>query len=186
MTWSPIEHQLGGIDWGYQSVDTPSGRYTLDGPHVLRVSADGSREETVYSTEHLEQDSNVWVQRVSIEDLGDPREFSTQPLEIVYDNRTGNVVLALGLQGVVVGTPDGRWINAAVGQFEPADFSFVGKTRLLLLDLSFWTPALVISLSMTGAALTASQHRVGELFWGIPIALAVVAVGTVLVPYLTL
>ena len=170
LTWNPIEHQLGDIAWGDQDVETPRGRYILDGPRVLRVSADGAKEEVVYSAEYLKQDGNAWVQTVSTESLG-RRRIATQPVAIVYDDRTGNLVLAMGIQGVVVGTADGQWITTAVGWFEPTDFSFLSKTRLLLSDLKFWTAALALAFSMTGAALVASQHKIEDLVRAVPLAL---------------
>ena len=189
LTWNPLAQQLGGITWGDQSADTPSGRYALDGPVVLLVSAEGGPEQTVFSTEYLERSSNIWVQKVSTEKLGEPREIASRPLGIIYDSRTGNVVVALGIQGVVVGTSDGKWVHSAVGQFEPTDFSFVGKTRLLLSDLEFWTTALVLSMAMTAAGLVASQHRIGSLLGVLAIVLpvGVVILGlSGLVPILTI
>ncbi len=186
LTWSQVDVPTAEAVWGGQSVDTPRGRYALDGPHILRIDTDGGLEHLVFSTRHLEEAGNLWVQKVSTEHLGDPRELTTQPLGIAYDDRAENVVIALGLQGVVIGTPDGRWINTAVGRFEPADLSFQAKTRLLLMDLEFWAAAVTLSISMAGAALIASQHRLDELFWAIPIALAVGAVGSFLVPFLAI
>ena len=100
------------------------------------------------------------MQKVSTEKLGSPREIASSPSGIVYDERSGNVVLAMGIQGVVVGTPDGKWDNVAVGQFEPTDFSFLAKTSLLFSDNKFWTAALALAVSLTGTALIASQHKV--------------------------
>ncbi len=179
-TWNPIEHELGGVVWGNESVDTPRGRYTLNGPRVLRISADGAQEEAVYSTEYLEQGGNIWVQEVSTEMLDEPREISSRPLGLVYDNRSGNLVLAMGIQGVVVGTSDGAWSTVSVGRFEPTDFSFLAKTRLLLSDFKFWTAALALSVSMTAAALVISQHRVEDVVRAVPMALVVAVASLVL------
>ena len=155
-------------------MDTPRGRYAIVGLEVIRVGADGSLEDVVHSMGYLKGDGNVWVQRVSTEKLDEPREIASRPLGIVYDDRTGNLVIALGIQGVVVGTPDGEWVPAAVGQFEPTDFSFVGKTRLLLSDLEFWTAALAVCVSMTAFGLTASQYRLGDLLQTVAIILIAV------------
>ena len=171
MTWSSVEQRLVGIEWGGGSVDTPTGRYALKGPRVVRLGADGGSEQVVYSTEYLEQDGNAWVQKVSTEKLGSPREIASSPSGIVYDERSGNVVLAMGIQGVVVGTPDGKWDNVAVGQFEPTDFSFLAKTSLLFSDNKFWTAALALAVSLTGTPLIASQHKVEDLVRAVPLAL---------------
>ena len=46
-------------------------------------------------------------------------------------------LVALGLDGVLVGTPDGRWTPYAVGRYVHTDFSLLGQTRLLLTTPSF-------------------------------------------------
>ena len=175
-TWSPQEGYRLDAVWGSQTVRTPRGVFALDGPRVVLVAADGSVQRVVYSADFLEADGNVWAQRVSTEKLNEPREIATRPLAIAYDSRSGNLVLALGIQGVAVGTPDGKWTNVAVGEFEPTDFSFVGKTRLLLSDLKFWTAALALCVSMTAVGLTASLFRLGDLLRGVGISLVVVCV----------
>ncbi len=186
ITWSVVQQQPGEVVWGNQRVDTPRGRYSLDGPQVLRFNAGDTQEEIVYSTEHLNQSGNVWAQKVSTAELDRLREIATRPLGIVYDRRSDNVVLALGLQGVVVGTPDRRWIATAVGRFEPTDFSYQAKTRLLLSDLGFWAASLGLSLAMTGAALTVSQHRREDLLRSLPVA-ALIGIGVlVLVSAITI
>ena len=50
------------------------------------------------------------------------------------------------------------WTRHSVGPYSPTDFSFTGKTRLLLSDVDFWAVALVLSLSLTGAAMVYWQH----------------------------
>ena len=163
VTWSPSAFQLSNVARGGRIADSPWGRYTLDGPRVLRIGADVTQEEVVYSTEYLEEDGNVWVQKVATEKLNKTRKIAYLPLGIVYDDITGNLVVALGIQGVVVGTPDGTWDRVAVGQFEPSDFSFVGKTRRFLSDLEFWTASLALCVSMTALGLTASRFRLVDL-----------------------
>lgn len=138
------------MEWAYSEVDTPRGRYQIDGSRIMRVNADG-RSEQVYSTAYLRKEGNVWVQKHE-PDLPIDGEIATRPLAIVYDDRSDNVTVALGIQGVVVGMPDGRWEKVAVGRYTPTDFSFTAKTRLLLSRLDFWALAVVLSLTMTGAA----------------------------------
>ena len=180
ITWSVIQQQPGEVVWGGKSVDTPRGRYSLDGPHVLRSNTEDTQEMVVYSTEHLSESGNVWVQKVSTAKLDRLRQVATRPLGIVYDRRSDNVVLALGLQGVVVDTPDGGWVAVAADRYAPTDFSFLGKSRLLLSDLGFWAANLSLCLAMTGAALTVSQHRREELLRSIPVA-ALIGFGVLVV-----
>ncbi len=177
LTWNPAEQRLESVDWGRESVDTPRGRFTLDGPRVLRVNADGGQEEVVYSTAHLREKGNVWVQKVSTEKLYEVRVIATRPLGIVYDDLSGNLVVALGIQGVVTGTPAGEWTAVAVGPYEPTDFSFEGKTRLLLSDIEFWAAALALCVSMTAFGLMASQYQLGDLLR--TVAILLLAIGAI-------
>ena len=79
--------------------------------------------------------------------------------------------VSLGIQGVVVGTPAGQWTNVAVNHIIPTDFSFLSKTRLLLLDFKFWTASLAFSFTMTGVGFMASRYRRRDLLWAIPIVI---------------
>ena len=183
LSWSQIEGWpwiSDEVEWGGQSVETPRGRYSLDGPRVMRVGTDDTQAQAVYSTEYLQEQGNVWVQRVATEGYNDLREIATRPLAVVYDERSGNVVLALGIQGAVIGTSDGKWTPVAVGRLKPTDFSYQAKTRLLFSDLGFWAASLGLSLAMTGMALIASQHRreylLQSVFVGPFIGIAVIVV----------
>ncbi len=84
--------------------------------------------------------------------------IATGPRDVIYEPLSGNLIVAMESQGVVVGTPDGKWTRYGVGDYTPMDFSFSGKTRLLLSDVDFWIVALALSLSLTGAALIYSQY----------------------------
>ena len=171
LTWSSSALPWEAVSWGGQSVDTPRGSYTLDGTRVLRVSADRGPERVAFSTEHLLRSANVWVQRTSTQDLGAPRVLASRPLGIVYDRLSGNLIVALGIQGVVVGMPSGKWTAVPVNHVTPTNFSFLSKTRLLLSDFRFWSAALALSVSMTGFGLISSQHRPGDLMRAVPLAL---------------
>ena len=180
----------GGMSWdratngwfqsGGTSADTPRGRYTIRGSDVLLIDADGE-SRIVYSGAYLQHEGNVWVQEHATARLGF-RRIVTGPSSIVYDERSGNLIAALGIQGVVVGTPDGAWTRYAVGRYSPTDFSFVGKTRLLLSNVGFWAASLALSLSMTGFALVLSQYRRRDF----PLVAAVPLAALVLLVILTM
>ena len=120
------------IKWAPWYADAPRGRYEISGTRIMRVDADG-RSEEVYSAAFLREAGNVWVQE---DDSGGtrPKVIATKPLGIVYDPRSGNLLVAMGIQGVVVGTPDGLWERVAVGGYYPTDFSFTAKTRLITFE----------------------------------------------------
>ena len=103
----------------------------------------------------------MWAQAQQTTHL-DARVLETQPRAIVYDEQRGNLVVALGIQGVLVGTPDGRWTPHAVGRYKPSDFSFFTKARLLLTDASIWFASVALSLSMIGLSLFLSRITVSD------------------------
>ena len=138
-----------------QSVETPRGTYTIEGPDIMRTH---NGEQTVaYSAKHLSELGNINLQRHVTRDLG-PREITTEPYSIIYDERSGNVVVAMGLQGAVVGTPDGRWMRIAVGRYVPNDFSIVTKL-LLLRDGVLWLAAVALVFSFVSFAIVLTIPR---------------------------
>ena len=150
-------------------VVTPRGRYALDGPDVILVDLDGQRQ-VVYSTAYLLEDGNTWIQQGTTQTRS-PHLLAEEPLDIVFDDKSGNLALALWIQGVVVGTPDGEWVEVGVGPFRPTDFRFLTKTVILLTNLGFWITALTLAFSMTTAGLFASQSRLLRLLWLVPTSL---------------
>ncbi len=160
MTWTWTEELTErSVIWGSDSVLTPRGRYTVEGADIVLLARD-LQSEIVYSTAYLSKSGNVWAQDKSTGRLSS-RRITTQPGQLVYDERSGHLVVALGIQGVLVGTPKGQWAPIAVGRYTPTDFTFLGKTRLLLSNLGFWATALTLSMSMTGASLILSQQSRG-------------------------
>ena len=155
---SPVEWR----DWRDNSVDTPRGRYTLDGAEVILVDLDG-RRRVAYSTAYLLEDGNAWILRMATTRHGDGRILVNEPKGLIYDETSGNLVLAMEIQGVVVGTPGGEWAEVAVGSFRPADFTFAAKTFWLVTHVGFWITALTMAVSMTAAGLFASHTRILHL-----------------------
>lgn len=153
LTWAEVEW-LYGAEWGTNEVATPRGVYRLRGTEIIRESP-GRPPETVYSTEFLQDEVNVWIQNVGASHL-EGHKLATRPLAIAYDPGSGNVVAALGVLGVLVGDADGRWTMTGVGPYRPSDFSQSGQWRLLLSWPSFWAIALVVPLMMLAFAFTAA------------------------------
>lgn len=148
--------QAGSLEYpivGEQSVKTPRGIYAIEGSDVVRTI--GGRKEVAYSAAYLQERGNINLQSRTTGHLG-PRRVTTKPFSIGYDERTGNVVVAMGLQGIVVGTPDGRWTRKAVGRYTPTDFSIVRKL-LLLRDWVLWLVAGAAVLSFTALAMVLSE-----------------------------
>ena len=125
LSWRGGSVDSGQIEWGGESVDTPTGRYVIQGPDIVRFGSDG-RSKLVFSTAYMQEEGNVWVQEHATSHL-DARELTTAPRSIVYHEPSGNLIMAMGIQGVLVGTADGEWTRYAVGRYSPVDFSFLAR-----------------------------------------------------------
>ncbi len=174
--WRDIEDgpeiDVHSIVWASGSVGTPRGTYSIEEWDILVVGDDGS-SQVAFSTRYLAKWGNLWTQAQQTTHL-DARVLETQPRAIIYDEPTGNLIVALGIQGVLVGTPDGRWTPHAVGRYKPTDFSFLSKTRLLLSNPGIWLASLALSLSMIGGSLFLYRITVSD--WAGCGALALTAI----------
>ena len=158
LTWRPAEvsRQLKDELWdGFTAapVITPRGAYRIEGTDIVWLPG-GTARAAVYRPPTAQNSNDLWMQARSTEALGS-REPATRPTSITYDPGSGNVIAALGIEGVVVGTDDGEWIPAPVGRYRPTDFSFAAKTRALLAWIPFWIVLAsfsLVTLNMTLAA----------------------------------
>lgn len=174
-----IEHCVGSSE--AQKAETPRGTYTIEGADIVRYF-DG-KTETAYSAIAI----NERADRVVIEAATKDRErrvIVLEPQAIHYDERSGNVVVAKGLQGVVVGTPNGKWTSVGVGPYQPVDFSILGRLRLLN-QTTLWAMAFGLSTSLTALALIISLWSIKAIsgrgfvrvaLAGISVAVALLAV----------
>ena len=140
------------IKWTPGVANTPQGQYRITRSGVA-LQIDDQKWERVYSTEYLRKPGNHWVQEKPV------GEVVNWPRDIIFEPLSGNLIVAMGQQGVAVGTPDGSWTRYGVGEYTPSDFSFTYKNQLLFSDVDFWVAALALSLSLTGAALVFSYHN---------------------------
>ena len=186
LTWDILPSVQELIEPGDAIAETPRGAYMIRGADIVLVDPDGV-SRVVYSTAHMQGEGNLWVQYRSTRQLGG-RRSTTAPRSIIYDERSGNLIAAIGIQGVLVGAPDGVWTMRAVADYSPVDFSFSGKTTLLLSRSEFWVVAFALSLSMTVLALAAvpsGASALGKSFeWGLGI-LALLVSGYMLVMFLS-
>ena len=140
------------IVYASQSVETPRGEYSITGSGVERAGEGGGRE-LVHSTRYLRGDANKWVQENATRGRG-YRLLATRPNSIIYHAESGNIIAAMGIQGAVVGTPDGRWRRVAVGRYSPTDFSLSGKTRALM-GQAWGVGAVALALSLSAMVVSA-------------------------------
>ena len=175
------QSQDGGLTWGEERntespllgvgdrAETPRGTYLIADTDIVKLGPQ-SESEVVYSTAYLTQSGNQWIQRISTIGLGN-RELAERPLSIVYNAKSDNLVVAMGIQGVLVGMPDEQWIRVRVGSYSPTDYSFWRKGRILMRSLEYWTGALLLSFAMVGLALLLANRSAKSLI-SLPFELA--------------
>ena len=153
LTWQLVPetspNHSGRIAWGGATVSTPRGSYKINGAEIIRTQ--GGETETAYSAAYLRDAANRILQNRATS-----VELTTEPQGIAYDDRSGNVIMAMGSQGVVVGGSDGSWQRVAVHRYTPTDFSVSARMGLLRSLPAFWAmlmlfltsfPALTIILA---------------------------------------
>ena len=139
----------------------PSGIFSKGNIRITAHEVLMSSGDVVYSFEFLQSGGNRWMQALDKRNILD-RVIATRPLDYFYDSQSGNLILAMGLQGVVVAAPNGTTTQVPVGRYSPTDFSLVSKTRTFFSSLAFQeTPlytgvAFLLALSIAALALAAS------------------------------
>ena len=156
--------------WQESSNETLSGpNYYLEGPHVIQADSRDGSDEIVYSFGYLQRGGNRWMQALDKRGI-EYRVTTTEPLDLHYDHRSGNLIVAMGLQGVVVVEPDGRSFKVALGPYSPTDFSLGSKVRALLASLVHGWPAastgvaFLLAFSFANLALTLPIVRAERRF----------------------
>ncbi len=151
VTWNSISSLEPDITLGGPKVATPRGVYVIEGTDVILKTTDG-QARLVYSTAFLGSAGNKWLQERETSGLGE-RVLAREPLSVVYDDASGNVILALGIEGVVIGTPDNQWHRVGVGPYTPTDFSFGSKLQELLDLHAYWAASLTLSFVVAASTL---------------------------------
>lgn len=159
---SYIRHWGGKPDVSRRFVDTPRGTYSIHGTDILR--SDSRSSEIVFSTIIKNESRDLIALRASTINLGE-RIISVSPYSIYYDEASGNVILAMGLQGVVIGKPDGTWERTPVEDLKPLDYSIASRlsTLLHIIELNFISAGLAASFTIFTLVLAT---RSTEASWG--------------------
>ena len=161
-------------------VETPRGVYSVEGTDVF-LKRDGI-EERVFSSVIKNQSRDHAALLASTRRLGH-RAVRLAPQDIFYDERTGNVILAMGLQGVAVGTPDGRWERMPVRDLRPLDYAVnarlmtvlgMGDLLCIAAALSLTIAAAATSIAVTSVE-TRSPKTVGLRFFGAAVIAALLS-----------
>ena len=169
LTWAQ-DQQSANIKWGILDMETPRGTFMIQGSDLLVRTID-EEPSVAYSAAYLQNEVNIWVQEHATTRLG-LRKIGTRPYGITYDERSGNVIIAMGLQGIVVGSPDGQWRRIAVGRFSPTDFSPPSKSLAMLSATVLWVTTITISVSMTAISIVLAQYRRENAGLGVAVSLA--------------
>ena len=140
---------------------TPLGDFRISGSEVL-LETQSQEPEVFYSASHLLQESNRWLQVWKTRHLQETRILAAGPQSITYDWEHNNLVVALGLQGIVIVRPDGSQISAAVGPYRPAEFSKFERVKTLLISYPVWISALALSLSLVAVTSAISSPFKGN------------------------
>ena len=149
--------------WGLRAEGPAGVFYAMDGLVTMETPS-GERE--LYSYEYLQSGGNQWMQALDKRDI-ENRVIATRVHDLFYDAESGNLIVAMGLQGVVVIAPDGTATRAAVGRYSPTDFSFGNKLRTYITSMMrsanavyIWV-SLLLTFSFAALALTVSKASVG-------------------------
>ena len=155
LTWTrPAQVSWESIEWGEETANTSYGIYRVYDSSIVFTPNHG-RTETVYSSVFLKEPVNAWVQMQETRHLGH-RQIATslgppifsRTAAMTHDPHSGNVVVVMGLQGVLVGSPTGRWTPIAVGRYSPTDFSLLARVGTLFSAWDFWIVALSFPMAM--------------------------------------
>ena len=147
ITWELGPTGVQSFHWGGDSTETPKGTYSIEGPEIV-LTTDGETR-VAYSAAYLHERGNRLLQAHDTRNLG-RRVATPGPSSIVYDESSGNVVAAMGLDGVLVGTPDGQWAKVQVGPYTPGDYS-ISRKILLLKEVELLIVALAMASSLVVA-----------------------------------
>lgn len=151
------------------SIVTPGGdSYLIEGTQIVRVT--GGKSEVVYDAGYLRDKANLALQyRATGEE-----DLTKAPKSIIHDPDSGNLIVAMGWEGVVVIPPDGSTRQIAVGPYAPTDFSASSRLRLMATKVDFWVAALMVAVSFSGVAIVLPRCREPELVFG---AIATLTIG---------
>lgn len=154
-TWESAREDLledESIDWNALSAVTPEGEYTLDGSNVIRTG-DG----VIHSTLIVNSQADYRIFALATKSKGPGYGRVTHlPTDIHYDAKSGNLIVAMGLQGVLVRTSDHNWHRVAVGPYTPVDFSPLNRVRLVMAPSQLLFSAFALALAAVAFALVVS------------------------------
>ena len=180
--------QDGGLSWQLKPAQAERSLY-CDGRHgVAELASDGGRVRYRFrpgeSIERSDDGGQTWRREMTlqgnqartvylegqIENAAYRPHFEPGPLDALVHSLTGNVILAMGLEGVLVRTPDAQWRWVSAGSFQPATMDRPG-TVASFMQKEIWLALTLIGLTIGALAACIRRTRWGILWlcvgWGI-------------------
>ncbi len=172
LTWMS-DNSRNNIKRGRDEVETPRGTYRVRGPEISVLTVSGGWK-IVFSAAYPQERSSLRVQQPTpTSPVG--RRIDRKSNSIVYHARSSNLVVAMGREGVAVGSPDGKWTTVAVGEYVPTDFLSLKQSREFHSTMSLLAIAIALSASMAAFSLTLSQFRIENPLSGFAVVLVAFA-----------
>lgn len=115
----------------------------IPGKSIQRATGGGKNWETIYSLEPVSQAEETYYRKRPV--TGPISEFKSGPLHALADPFTGNMLFAMGQQGVLVHTQSGEWIWSSPGIYQRSEH-FPDKDAFLVLVGAMFPLALGLAL----------------------------------------
>ncbi len=173
--WDEYTSLDGGLTWHSERIDddpelypdceptaaltdpaNPMIQYRWQPEETIEQSVDGGR------TWILAYDLAVLRQTVRISYNHGKSGYAPSPLTGIVDATTGNLVLAMSLDGVLVRPPGGTWQWVAVGGYQLADLHNVRKLEGVLF-FHWWLVGALFFLIITTAVAYMRQRLIGSV-----------------------
>ncbi len=169
LTWAPLKPPdfptlTGKLPLEKRILASDSARYRfLVGESVERSDDGGATWRTDYDVSKI----SGWTRRLFYDNRVPPRQPEADihalpvPLDAAIDTTSGNLVLAMGQDGVLARTPDGQWTWATVGPYRLEPIGPMNLLSLVYAEFLIAIVFVVLSLATTLRAL--KQEGTGSL-----------------------
>lgn len=130
--WSCFISEDGGLSWRSISQDNcrinprvnilddplqPNKIWSFQAGGPIEVSHDDGNTWSIdYTPTYLSQVEEAYIQRTK---SGNPDLSRKGPFDVVYDPKSGNLIFAMGYQGILIRTPESEWITVEVFEYKP-------------------------------------------------------------------
>jgi hypothetical protein len=183
----------GGLTWqntaAAQTLPASNCENTLSNQVTIIASPDGSIRFRITPDQSVESQAGtngVWKKEYNLKPLNVREQayiqktrsgniyFANLPLNTVFDPNSGNLVLAMGQDGVLVRKPDGSWLAVAVGPYTPLSLEAAGfGGMLVLLQGEIVLAGIIASIVFSALSIRIRRRRfdwlrllVGLILWG--------------------